>query len=318
MIKRTLGKTGIEVSEVAFGGVEIGIPYGIGIKTDADMLPEVEAIKLLHAAVDSGINFFDTARMYGNSERIMGNAFRNRRVEVIIGTKCTSLRDKNGCLPSGPELKKLIEASLKESLESLQTDYVDIFMLHHSDLEILENEEIASIFLELKRKGICRATGVSTYSSEETEKAIDSGTWDIIQLPFNLMDQRQKVLFPLASEKGVGIVVRSVLLKGLLSDRGKNLHPALSDVEDHIKCYDELLNGTPYDLSTLATKFVLSFPEVSAVLVGIDRLEYLHKSISAANGIYLGNQKLVRARELAYPDPEFLNLPHWDKMNWLR
>lgn len=318
MIRRPLGKTGIEVSEVAFGGVEIGMPYGIGIKSGNDMLSETEAIHLLHAALDSGINFFDTARMYGNSENIMGMAFKKSRSEVVIGTKCRHLRDSNGAIPVDSKLKKLIVSSLHESLEALQTDYVDLFMLHQADLEILGNEVISSIFSNLKKSGKCRATGVSTYSVEETQKAIETGTWDVIQLPFNLMDQRQEAVFSLASQKGVGIVIRSVLLKGLLSDRGKGLHTALAAVEKHINCYDELLEGTNYNLSTLATKFALSFPEVSSILVGIDRPEYLFKSLEAANGIYLNNPQLARAKELAYPDPVFLNLPYWDKMNWLK
>lgn len=318
MIKRSLGKTGITVSEIAFGGVEIGIPYGIGIKSPDDMLSEHEAIRLLHAAIDSGINFFDTARMYGNSEIIMGKAFKDRRDQVVLGTKCRHFRDKAGHLPSGPGLREMIKTSLHESLNALQTGYADIFMLHQADLEILENEEISGIFSELKKEGLCRATGVSTYTPEETKKAIDTGTWDVIQLPFNLMDQRQEAFFATASEKGVGIVIRSVLLKGLLSDRGKGLHPALKKVEDHLACYEELMEGTAYNLSTLATKFALSFPEVSAILVGIDRMEYLDQSLKAADGIYLDPEKLDRAKQLAYADPGFLNLPYWDKMNWLR
>lgn len=318
MIKRTLGDTGIYVSEIAFGGVEIGVPYGIGVKSAADMLSEKEAINLLHAAIDSGINFFDTARMYGTSENIMGNAFKSRRSEVVIATKCRHLKQADGKLPENSKLKELIEKSLEESLEALQTDYVDVFMLHQADLEILNNEEIASSFQKLKNEGKFRATGVSTYTTEETEKAIDLGVWDLIQLPFNLMDQRQGDLFAKAKEKGVGIVIRSVLLKGLLSDRGENLHPALKEVEEHIKCYHELLEGVSYNLATLATKFALSFPEVSSILVGIDKLEYLYKSLEAADDNYLDTTKLKRARELAYPDPAFLNLPYWDKMNWLR
>jgi aryl-alcohol dehydrogenase-like predicted oxidoreductase len=78
------------------------------------------------------------------------------------------------------------------------------------------------------------------------------------------------------------------------------------------------LEGTGYNLSTLATKFALSFPEVSSILVGIDRLEYLTQSLEAANGLYLDKNKLKRAKELAFPNPGFLNLPYWDKMNWLR
>ena len=195
MIKRSLGKTGISVSEIAFGGVEIGIPYGIGIKSTADMLSERNAVRLLHAAIDSGINFFDTARMYGNSERIMGKAFKDRRDQVVLSTKCRHLRDSQGNLPSGPKLREIIETSLYESLEVLQTNYVEIFMLHQADIGILENDEILTIFSKLKKEGLFRAAGVSTYTPEETKKAIDVSIWDMIQLPFNLMDQRQEAFF---------------------------------------------------------------------------------------------------------------------------
>ena len=317
MKKRKLGNTGIEVSEIAFGGVEIGLPYGIGVNSRMDMLTENDAIELLHLALDSGINFFDTARMYGNSEHIMGKAFKNKRSEVILATKCVHLLDNKGKLPPKNKLKEIVEKSIYESLKELQTDYVDIFMLHQATVKILENEEILNVFSTLKDKGLFKATGVSTYTTEETEKAIDIGFWNMIQLPFNLMDQRQGQLFKKAEEKGIGIVARSVLLKGLLSDRGKNLHPALKDVENHIAKYHELLEGTNYKLSTLATKFVLSFPEVSSVLVGIDRQEYLEEVLKAADGVYLSKEKLGKARQLAYPEPEFLNLPYWDKMKWL-
>ena len=318
MQKRQLGKTGIEVSEVAFGGVEIGIPYGIGVNSTDDMLSEKEAIRLLHAAMDSGINFFDTARMYGNSEKIMGEAFKDRRNKIVLATKCRHLLDSEGNLPAAATLKERIEKSLCESLEALQTDYADVFMLHQATVEILENEAIADTFQKLKEKGLFKATGVSTYTTEETQKAIEKACWDVIQLPFNLMDQRQGSLFKEAHQKGVGIVVRSVLLKGLLSNRGKNLHPALKPVEKHIAKYEELLKETDDNLPSLATKFALSFPEVSSVLVGIDRKEYLEQTLQTANGNCLDTDTLKKAERLAYPDPEFINLPYWDRMNWLK
>lgn len=318
MQKRKLGNTGIEISEIAFGGVEIGVPYGIGVNSKEDMLSEIDAVELLNYAVDSGINFFDTARMYGNSENIMGAAFKNRRKEVVLATKCRHLLDSNGNLPPDLQLKGIIEKSLNESLEALQTDYVDVFMLHQANMKILENETIAKVFSELKDQGLFRASGVSTYISEETQKAIEAGCWNMMQLPFNLMDQRQGDLFEQASQKGIGIIVRSVLLKGLLSDRGKNLHPALRNVENHIKLYNDLLKGTDYDLPAFATKFALSFPEVASVLVGIDKKDYLDQSLETADGIYLDKNKLNRVKQLAYPEPEFLNLPYWDRMNWLR
>ncbi|TAN13124.1 MAG: aldo/keto reductase [Chitinophagaceae bacterium] len=318
MRTRRLGRTELEVSEIAFGGVEIGMPYGIGVKSEKDMLSEEEAVHLLHAAVDNGINFFDTARLYGRSENIMGKAFKEIRERVIISTKCVHLKQENGKLPEGNILKKIIEDSLHESLKALQTDYVDVFMLHNGTQEILSDERIASVFLKMKKTGVTKAIGVSTYLPEETKLALDTGVWDVIQLPFNLLDQREKEVFALAMQRQVGIIVRSVLFKGLLSGRGKNLHPALKEVEKHIASYPELLGINTEDLSSFATKFVLSFKAVSSALIGIDRMEYLNNALQIADGNYLDDKVLLQAKKSAYPDPAFLNLPYWDKMGWLK
>lgn len=317
MKKRKLGRSSLQISEIAFGGVEIGMPYGIGVKSENDMLSQNDAIKLLHSAVDAGINFFDTARLYGNSERIIGKAFSDRRESVMISTKCRQFRDAAGNLPDDREIKRIIETSLNESLRELRSDYVDLYMLHQADVEILNNETIARLFEDIKSKGLARSVGASTYRNAETEKVITSPTWDVIQIPFNLMDQRQLQLFPLAERHNKGIVVRSVLLKGLLSNRAADLHPALLSVRNHIESYDQLIGGNISDLSTLAIKFALSFPAVSTVLVGIDKLEYLAHAKAAADGNYLSSSILERARGLAFPDPTFIDLPQWERKGWL-
>lgn len=318
MNKRILGKTGIEVSEVAFGGVEIGIPYGIGVQSAADMISQTEATRLLDASFDAGINFYDTARQYGQSESIIGNAFKDKRNRVIIATKCQHFSHANGTTPGYSELKKLVDTSLKASLAALRTDYVDIFMLHQGALELLQNEDVQQIFSDLKKTGVVRATGVSTYTPEETRKSIETGAWDVIQLPFNIMDQRQSSLFPLASSAGIGIVVRSVLMKGLLSGRGKDLHPALNEVQDHIRTCNQVAAESSLELSTLATKFALAFPEVSSILVGLDRMEYLYKCLEACNNGGLNEKLMARTKQLAYADPEFLNLHTWSMKGWLK
>jgi aryl-alcohol dehydrogenase-like predicted oxidoreductase len=318
MNKRFLGKTGLEVSEVAFGGVEIGMPYGIGVKSAEDMISAAEAINLLNASFDAGINFYDTARQYGESESIIGKAFEGRRSQVIIATKCQHFVHSNGKIPPYADLKKIVDTSLKASLAALRTDYVDIYMLHQGSIELLQNEDIQSIFSDLKKTGVVRATGVSTYTPEETQASIENGTWDVIQLPFNIMDQRQAALFPLALNAGVGIVVRSVLMKGLLSGRGKDLHPALKEVENHIKTCNQLAQKSSLELSTLATKFALGFPEVSSILVGLDRMEYLYKCLEACNGGGLEETLMLRSKQLAYADPEFLNLHTWSMKGWLK
>jgi len=317
MIKRPLGKTGLTISEVAFGCVEIGMPYGIGVKSVQDMPGELESIHLLQTAVEAGINFFDTARLYGNSENIIGKAFKGCRSQVVIATKCRHFHSNPDIL-SFEDVKQVIETSLQESLSALQTDYVDVYMLHQADIPILLNDNVREIFASLKQSGLIRATGVSTYTNQQTELALDTGGWDVIQVPLNLMDQRQAALFNKAETNGTGLIIRSVLLKGLLSDKGKNLHPALAGVERHIKQYDILTNMLDVSLSTLATRFALSFPQVSAILVGIDKLNYLEQSVAAANGQYLSAELLKQAKSLAYPDPVFLDLPEWDRQGWLK
>lgn len=317
MKNRVLGKTGIAVSEIAFGGVEIGIPYGIGVNSEADMLSRDEAVSLLHEALDKGINFFDTARLYGESEAIMGEAFHDRRDRLVLATKCKHFKNNDGQIPPYQALKKIIESSLEESLGLLRTDYVDVFMLHQADLEILANDDVKEIFNKLKETGKVRAIGASTYTSAETKRAIEKG-WDVIQLPFNLMDQQQADNFNFAEEKGTGIVVRSVLMKGLLSDKGRGLHPALQQVEQHIGKYRELLTNEIPEISTLATKFALSFKQVSAVLVGIDRSEYLNQALHSVDGRLLNAAELSKSKALVYPDPSFLDLPQWDRLGWLK
>ncbi len=317
MIKRPLGKTGLNISELAFGCVEIGMPYGIGVNSVQDMPGESASIHLLQAALEAGINFFDTARLYGNSENIIGKAFKGCRSQVVIATKCRHFPGNPDML-SFEAIKQVIETSLQESLSALQTDYVDVYMLHQADIPILLNNNVCEVFASLKQSGLIRATGVSTYTNQQTELAIDKGGWDVIQVPFNLMDQRQAALFNKAEMNGTGLIIRSVLLKGLLSDKGTNLHPALAGVERHIKQFGMLTSLLDINLSTLATRFALSFPQVSAILVGIDKLSYLEQSVAAANGQYLSAELLEQAKSLAYPDPVFLDLPEWDRQGWLR
>ena len=316
MNRRTLGRTSIEVSEVSFGGVEIGIPYGIG-GSEQNMLADDQAVDLLGRAVERSINFFDTARGYGKSEELMGRAFAGLRDQVVLCTKSRHFAAKGEPFPAERELADIIQQSLDESLTTLRTDHVDVYMVHNANMVVLNNHAVADAFCRCKTQGLTRAIGVSTYTVEETRKAIDAGIWDVIQLPFHLMDQRQGQLFGVAEDKGVGIVVRSVLFKGILTNRGDHLHPELKAVADHRKVYDELLTDEIPSLSDLATKFVLSHQEVSSVLIGIDRMEYLDKALAVADGEYLDAQSLARAREMSYPEPDFLDLPTWHRAGWL-
>jgi 1-deoxyxylulose-5-phosphate synthase len=318
MKRRVLGRTGLSVSEIAFGGVEIGIPYGIGVAGAGEMPTERQAIELLHAAMDGGINFFDTARAYGQSETLMGRAFEGRRDQVVINTKCAHLRDADNKLFAPAEIRRMIPESLQKSLSALRTDHVDIYMTHSGDEEIIGHPDVLDGFGAVKRQGLARAIGVSTYTPAETRKALSAGVWDVIQLPLNLLDQRQAELFPLAKRHGVGIMVRSVLLKGILSDRGANLHPALQGITEHRNRLLVMAGGDERELPRAAMRFALGFEAVSSVLVGIDRMEYLRAAFECAMEPPITPELFAEFRMMCYPDPEFINLQIWNQKGWLK
>ncbi|GAA5221875.1 aldo/keto reductase [Membranihabitans marinus] len=313
MKQRSLGNTGISVSEVAFGAVEIGMQYG-----DHKMPSEAEANHLLMTALDRGINFFDTARMYGESESRIGRAFENCRHDAVIATKCVHLLDKNGHLPDDEDLiKKNILQSIEQSLTELKTDYIDLFMLHQANSEILENQTIAETFTELRQSGKTRAIGVSTYGAEDTKLCIDKEIWNAIQVPFNLLDQSHGRYFEEAKAKGVAILIRSVLFRGMLGGHELNLHSALSAVQDQITGYNNYLRPEYPTLPMLATKFALSYDEVASVLIGIDKMKFLEAAIEVADQNYLSISMREEMEKLAFPEPAFLNLHQWEVNGWI-
>ncbi len=313
--RRPLGNTGIQVSEVSFGTVSLGIDYGI----DASKPSEKESVCLLNEAFGRGINFYDTARGYGNSEEIIGKAFSGKRGEVVICSKPDHLYDsfEGQSLPASSKIQCSLERSFEKSVKNLKTDFIDIYMSHDCTEEIIEHETVTSFFNNLKKKGAIRATGISVYTVEQARLAINSGNWDVIQVAFNLMDQRLGPAMELAKEKGVGIVVRSVLFKGILTPKGDRLVSSLAKIQEWRKKYEPVCEQVGWELSELATKFVLSLDSVSSVLVGIDKLEYLEKAVRCADNNYLNEKRLDEVRGLSFPEPDFIDLPGWSRKGWV-
>ncbi|TYR35628.1 aldo/keto reductase [Sphingobacterium phlebotomi] len=290
------------------------MPYGLGAH---EMPDETSAIRLLQKAVELGVNFFDTARHYGESERLMGTAFQGIRDQVVLATKCVHFKDEEGNIPAYSELKHIVEKSLEESLKNLKTDYIDLFMVHYADMDILQNEDVVRVFSEIQDEGHVKNIGVSVYKVEETAKAIQSEIWDAIQLPFNLMDQSHGDCFQDASEKGIGIIVRSVLMRGMLTERKFKMHEALKEVENHLEAYRTIAEAHFDNFPSYATKFALKHPQVSSVLVGIDKEEYLYASIQNLEDKEFSAELFEESKQMKYPDPSFLNLAEWDRKGWL-
>lgn len=194
----SLGRTGLMVSRTAFGALPI--------QRVSDMS---EAVALIRSAYDGGINFFDTARSYTDSEIKLGFAFDEIRNDIILSTKSAAR--------SGVDLTR----DLENSLRNLQTDYVDLYQLHNPSFIPLPGGEdgLFDALVAAKKEGKIRFFGVTNHSRQLSVQAVESGLYDTIQYPLSyLADETDLSLVRLALEKEIGFIAMKALSGGLISN----------------------------------------------------------------------------------------------------
>src|SRR5689334_9410461 len=220
---RPLGRTGCKVSEVSFGAWAIGGSWG-----DVD---DKESLAALHAAIDSGVNFIDTADVYGmgHSERLIARLKRERREEIIVATKAG--RRLSSQTVAGYTAQNL-ETWINDSLQNLGMEALDLLQLHCPPTDLFYRPEVFGFLDELVKKGRLRYYGVSVERVEEALKAIEFPGVQTVQIIFNCFRQRPAELFFLQPEqKKVGILARVPLASGLLT--GKLRSDSQFSPEDH-------------------------------------------------------------------------------------
>jgi aryl-alcohol dehydrogenase-like predicted oxidoreductase len=303
---RVLGRTGLEVSEIGFGAVEIGIEYGLG--TEGKRMPsEEEAIRLVKSAVDKGINLFDTARAYGESERRLGLALKGIRDNIVIGTK-VQLHGKEG-----KNHKDTIIASVHKSLETLNTHYIDILQMHDAGEEDLLDSDIHDAIQELKKEGKIRFCGISTYSPEIAVSAVESDLWDVVQVAYSaLYREMAEKVFPLCAQRNVGIITRSAFFKGLLTPKGKLAQGYLKSIyEEKVRPIELIADDKGSNIAQIALRFALSSSKVSSVLIGIARENELLEGITAADIGALPAETIKQILEIIGEDVPIDSLKGW-------
>ncbi len=281
---RTLGRSGLRVSALALGTVELGVEYGIALPGEAARPSESEGVRLVHAALDAGITLIDTARAYGVSEAVLGEALRGRRDRVVLATKVRT-QGPDGATPTGEALRRAMRASLEASLQALRTDYVDLWQIHNVDAALLsQGEVVAQVFEEARAAGMVRAVGGSTYGVEAPLAALASGLFDVLQVTYSVLDQRlEERVFPAAAAQGVGVIVRSVLLKGALTARGDHLPERLAPLRERSRAFRELVaaRGGGRTPVQAAIAFALGHPQIGAALVGVRSADELREALGA-------------------------------------
>ena len=193
----TLGKTGLRVSRLGVGLVEIGVQLSEG-ETDL-------AGRVLNTALDGGINFLDTAECYGISEDLIGQTVSHRRSEFILATKA-------GHPSYGTDWPRFtgetVRRNIERSLRRLKTDYVDLLQVHAYDVFGEPPDDVIEAVLDIKRQGKTRFIGYSQ-ENEEAIWAIESGLFDTLQTAFHIMDQRARYgIFEMASAANMGIIAK--------------------------------------------------------------------------------------------------------------
>lgn len=309
-----LGRTHLHVSSLALGTVEIGLAsYGIHAPSHAGQPLEDEAIGLIHAALDQGINFIDTARDYGVSETVLGKALRRHRAQAILATKVNPHRAAAQSWRSG-ELKAQMLATLDVSLRELQTDYVDIWQIHNVTEEILAQAgEVADAFDAARRAGKVRWSGGSFYGAKLPLQALATDLFDVMQVTYSVLDRRiEHEVLPQAQAQNVGIVARSVLLKGVLTQRGDHLPPRLHELTLASQRFRQLIADANVDASPaqVAIAFALAQPQIGTVLLGMSSLRELEDNLKAAT-LKLPTALFEELLELALNDEALLNPATW-------
>jgi 1-deoxyxylulose-5-phosphate synthase len=310
---RTLGRTQLSVSALALGTVELGMDYGIDAPGHFRRPPEQTAIDLVHATLDAGINFIDTARAYGESEAVLGKALRGRRDQVVMATK-VAIHQPDGSVPTGPTLRRQMLDSLETSLRLLQTDYIDLWQIHNVDAAVLaQHTEIADIFEEARRSGKICGAGGSFYGAELPLQAMDLDIFDVLQVTFSVFDQRlASQVFPQAQAQNVGVLVRSVLLKGALTERAEFLPDHLENLRARSRYFRHLVAeaGLGLTAAQAAIAFALAQPQISAVLVGIRSQDELAENLPALTAA-LPAPLLKELQALRVDDENLINPGTW-------
>ncbi|MFF5229494.1 aldo/keto reductase [Dactylosporangium sp. NPDC000521] len=314
---RTLGRTGMQVSVQCLGTMMFG---AVG-NPDHD-----DCVRIIHAALDQGINFVDTADMYsaGESEEIVGKALQGRRDDVVLATK---VHFPMGEGPNrGGNSRRWIVREVEDSLRRLRTDWIDLYQVHRPD-PTTDVEETLSVLTDLVRQGKIRAFGCSTFPAEEIVEAHHVAERRALhrfrteQPPYSLLARGvEKDVLPVAARYGMGVLTWSPLASGFLTGRYRKgdpidlstgraaLNPARFDpslpenarkldvVEQLVTVAEDLGRTLP----ELAQAFPVAHPAVTSVIIGPRTMAQLDASLKGA-GLTLDDAALDRIDEIVPP-----------------
>ena len=308
---RILGVTDLSVSVLSIGTVELGMEYGIRVPNQFEGHDEEEAIDLLRFAKNSGVNLFDTAPSYGKSEVLVGKSL-GEHLNCHIATKVSDLSTSQTIFDNDDSEQHIINL-IQRSLRNLQRKHLDILQIHNADISTFENSKFISILKQAKDQGLIKYIGASIYGFDNALAAIHSGIIDVLQIPISILDQRLvQTVLPAAVSANIGIIARSVLLKGVLSSNAKYLPDELFSLREAADRCRGRFGIAWSELPQYAIRFCLGLSGVHSVLVGVRSCSELEYALDAVNLGPLTTADMSLASELPLVDEHLLNPSYWN------
>jgi len=289
METRTFGRTGLDVSVLGFGGAPIGV-----LETE-----QAEVDGVLGLLLDHGVNLVDTAAGYRGSEEAIGRSIRSRREDFVLVSKCGQAFDD---LPGEPWSEELISATIERSLARLQTDHLDVMLLHTCDLEVLERGEAVAALVRAREAGKIRFAGYSG----DNQAAVYAARLDdvaVIQTSINVCDQTNiDQVLPVAAECGVGVMAK----RPIANAAWKDINDQPGFYARYAETYTErlaLMAIGPQDIgfeesdwAELALRFTLSC-DVGTAIIGTTNPDHVRANIEAASRGPLPEEAVAQLRE---------------------
>jgi aryl-alcohol dehydrogenase-like predicted oxidoreductase len=314
MHRRTLGRTGWKVSDISFGAWAIGGAWGA--------VSDEESLAALHKVIDCGVNFIDTADVYGDgrSERLVARLRKSRKEEIIVATKAGR---RLPCQTVEGYSRENLTAWVEDSLRNLSTDALDLLQLHCPPTEVYYRPEVFGMLDDLVKAGKIRYYGVSVEKVEEALKAIEFPNVQTVQIIFNCFRQRPaELFFPQAKQRQVGILARVPLASGLLT--GKLRRDSTFAADDHRnfnrhgEAFDvgETFSGVDLDLglaaveeikkllpqgtslAQFALRWILMFDAVTCAIPGGKRPDQVADNCRASDLPPLSPQTMVAIKNI--------------------
>ncbi len=270
---------GIKLSKFTLGTVQLGLNYGIANRSGKP--DKSEAYRILKLAVSKGINSFDTASLYGDSEDILGSFFSTEKgtnIEPVITTKFKIDPDEGN-------VEKQIYRNVESSLKKLNINKIPVYMLHNAADMSSYGSIVNDTLKKIQNDGLINKLGVSVYDPEQASEMLDLGIYEAIQFPMNIFDQRMitSTMLDKLKERRIIVFVRSVYLQGLFFLDPLNLPQKLKKAKTPLLKLYELSQKEHLSIQQLAIAFARDLEGVSSLVIGVETSKQLEDNIEIMN-----------------------------------